>query len=250
MSYIQNPIVYLFDTLESKSGISFANFMTNEVPQEDFHKQPFMEQYQKLNTTNNNPQLYKYIYDPNLEFNFRFHQRISSIQYAQKGAPWVTIMFNTKQEKPLTNALSLTYDSPVTTSQGYIPMRTRRVCVPVNMVFISNDIDYLYTMLDNLSYYWDRIVNFPYQQSLQYSSGDIETFPQKGMALNIVPQNLEKLDTERRGSLVTAGYTFDLMYFTHLFSDLSQGNMLKTIDLRILVMNDITNLNFNPQILK
>jgi hypothetical protein len=245
--FISNPIVYLFDKIEEQSGMKLATFTTNEIPHEEFHEQPYMQQYQSLNQTNNNPSMYKYIYDPNLEFDFRFHQRIASMKYSERNYPWVTIMFNTKQVRPQTNVISHKYKSYTTVDQGFFKIDSRRVSVPVNMVFISNDISYLYTFLENISFYWDRISNFPYKQAIQYTDDYKENYNQVGQAVGITPINLEKLDTQRRGSLATAAYSFDLVYFDHAYADRTMGHLLKTIDLRVIVVDDISSFNLVPQ---
>lgn len=247
--YISNPIVYLFDELEKVSGIELATFTTSEKEDKSSNNdQPYMKQYQDQNESSSAPQLYKYIYDPSLEFSYRFHQRIASVKYSDRNKPWVSIMFNTGQVRPLTNVVSHKYNTLTTFPDGFYELSTRRVSVPIKMVFISNDISYLYTFLENISFYWDRICNYPYKQAIQYEIDYTENYDQVGQALNITPMDLEKLDTDKRGSLVTAGYSFDLVYYQHAFkNNKDYGHILKTIDLRIITVPDLENLNIYVQ---
>lgn len=234
--WINNPLVYLFDLLEQKSRVTFATYNVNEVPKNNPNiqkgTQPYMEQYQ---STNDN-QVYKYLYDPDLDFNFRFHQRISSIKYQDRKQPWVTLMYNMKQVNPLTNVVSSKFNSEIIIDDVYYGFHVKRVSVPINLVFVSNSPEYLYHVSENLVGFFDRLINFNYKQAIKFSDTCTRNFdPLVGQCLNITPVDLTKLDTEMRGTLMTTAYTFDLVYFTY---DIPvQGYLLKEIDVEIKILN-------------
>lgn len=212
MAFINNVLVQLFDAIESNSGVSFATFTTNETTKEENiinRNQKFMEDYE--NTFDN--KIYKYLYDPDLSFDFRFHQRLASISYEDKKSAWVTLMFNTGPVRPLTGVLSRPYNGYEQDGSEVYPFKIKRVSVPINMVFISNDLTYLYSVTEKVAFYFDRLINFPYREAVQYSDTYTETYENYGMAKNIQQIDLTKLDTSSRGTLVTTAFTFDLIYF-------------------------------------
>lgn len=236
MSYLNNALIYLFNNFETETGYNFPNFMVNETPDATIN-QPYMQQYKNKNTSQNNGALYKYLFDPNLQFGFRFHQRIAKIKYEDRAQPWVSIIFNTGEVKPLTNVLSHTYDQMRISKceDAFYDVKIRRVSTPVNLVFISNNIDYLYRYLQKLSFYFDRITQYEYEQIVRYSSTQVFRYPLSGMAKDIIQKDLTKLDTERRGSLATAGFSFDLIYYD--MDTPLKGYLLEDIDLQIRFIN-------------
>ena len=145
-NFLNNTLGQLFDTIEQKANIKFATFNMNETKKveqgKDGENKIFMQQYEE---THDEP-VYKYLYDPNLSFDERFHQRIASIGYKDRNKPWLTIMFNTGTVRTVTGVDSKPRYLTVHNSDGdYFDLKTKRVRVPVNMVLISNDISYLYT---------------------------------------------------------------------------------------------------------
>lgn len=240
-NYLINPITHLFDQFETYSGISFTSFTTSQTPDNTFHNQPYLKQYQDKG----DGQLYKYLYDPNLRFDWRFHQRIARMKYTERSNPWVTIMFNTGLKNPLTNVVSHEYPAYETLEGKTFEVKVKRDSVPINFVLISNDVNYLNSYIGSISSWWNRIVNFPYNQTLTYTNSITKTYSLVGQALNIRPQDLEKLDTESRGSLVTAAYSMDLVYFE--YSIPQEGNILEEIGLQIKVVDDISLLNIAHQ---
>ena len=246
MSQINNALVYLFKYFEDSTGFNFPSFMNNEQPDSNLNvNQKYMKQYQQKNTTQHNGSVYKYLYDPNLSFDWRFHQRISKIKYADRSEPWISIIFNTGEVKTLTNVISSTYDQIKTIrSEGmFYELPIRRVLTPINMVFVSNDIDYLNAFLQTLAFYFDRITQYSYITILKYSDTDIYKYPLSAMAKDINQRDLKKLDTEKRGSLVTAGYSFDLIYYVLNLPAQEQGKLLEDIDLQIRLIDGSEYLN-------
>lgn len=217
--------------------MSFPDFLVNETADTKI-SQPYMQQYQNKNVSTNNGKLYKYLYDPDLSFNFRFYQRLAKIKYDDRKEPWISIMYNTGEVRPLTDVLSHVYDQIriAKRTDTFYDTKIRRVVTPVNLVFISNDIDYLYSYLQKLSFYFDRITQYNYQQRIQYSDNKISTYQLSAMAKNIIQKDLTKLDTENRGSLATAGYSFDLIYYS-IDTPLG-GYLLKDIDINMCFVND------------
>jgi hypothetical protein len=269
MAFIANPIVYFFNYLEATSGISFANFTINETPKQEFRNQPLMQQYQNINNVSSRPQMYKYLYDPNLSFDFRFHQRLASINYTDRKTPWITIMFSTSEVKPLTQAGSSTFTSQVKVNDKYFPVRTRKLLVPVKFVFISNDISFLYSRLEYMSFWLDRICNFPYKQTIQFAPGYKENYDQVGLATDIEPVDVTKLDTQRLGTLATSAYTMNIVYWAHSFVDPNTGlpmpidpdtglpsseyaslHILKEIDLKVCVVSNDSLITLQHDIIK
>ena len=101
--------------------------------------------YMKKYTDTYNRGIYKYMYDPDLAFDFRFHQRLASAPFQKTNVPWATLMFSTKQPKPLTNVLSHHYKSVCTAEDGSLhELGIKRLSVPVNVALVSNDMTKLY----------------------------------------------------------------------------------------------------------
>ena len=222
MAEINNVLVQLFDLIEENSGIEFAKFTTNDNSSAGNIKnkeQPYMQGYK--NTQDN--KVYKYLYDPNLQFDYRFHQRLATIKYKDKNKPWVTLMFTTKEDQPLTNVLSHVYTGYQTfTDEESEERRTyeykiRRNLVPVQFILISNNASYLYSVTERLSFYFDRFINFHYKDYMQFSDEDEWEFEDVGQATQIRQINFNKLDTEYKGSLVTTGFSFNLVYFVNMY---------------------------------
>ena len=242
MSYLTNALVYLFKSFEEVTSTEFPNFMVNEVP-DQIKSQPYMQAYANKNVVIDNGQLYKFLYDPELQFGFRFHQRISKIRYDDRKEPWISIIFSTGEVKPLTGVLSHVYEQiKILKKDGeFFDVKVRRVLTPVNFVFISNNMDYLYRYLQKLSFYFDRIIEYPYQQKIYYDETHFNTYCLQGMAKSIVQKDLTKLDTERRGGLATAGYGFDLIYYD--MDTPLKGYLLENIDLNIKYIENSGYLN-------
>ena len=212
--------------------------MDNEVPDPNPKVvQPYMQKFQAKNVANNNGQLYKYIWDPELTFSWRLQERIARIVFENRSQPWVSIVYNTGEVKPLTNMLSHTYDQIriVAANQQFYDVQVRRVVTPVNLVFISNNIDYLYRYLQKLSFYFDRTTQYSYTQKVQYAENYVTEYTLAGMAKDIVAKDLTKLDTEKRGSLATAGYSFNLIYWD--FNTPYTGYLLENLDLEIKILD-------------
>jgi hypothetical protein len=238
MSYLNNALIYLFNKLEEEAGAPLTPFVINGTPSTNPESdQVYMQRYKQKS----DGELYKYLYDPNLAFSFRFHQRISNLKYSEKDKPWISIIFNTGEVDPRSNIVSQTFKTYETMEDTTYEIKVKRMKVPINFVFISNSMDYLYSYLGSLSYYWDRIVNFQYKQTLHLSETHSKNVPLVGQALNISPQRLDKLDSQNRGSLATAGYSFELVYFD--FKTPRTVPILKNIDLQIKVVDNIEDMN-------
>lgn len=213
-NFLNNALGQLFDVLEGHSGGQFATFNMNETTKtdqsSDGDKKIFMKQYQE---THDEP-VYKYIYDPDLAFDERFHQRIASISYKDRRAPWCTLMFNTGTVRPLTQVHSTNkYLTIQNSDKDYFEIKTKRVRVPVNMVLISNDISYLYSITENLTLFFDRIINYSYCEYVQFPTGTEDEYEKVGQVMDITEVDLTKLDTDSRGTLVTSAFSFGLVYW-------------------------------------
>ena len=244
MAEINNVLVQLFDLIEENSGIEFAKFTTNDTSSAGNIKnkeQPYMQNYK--NTQDN--KVYKYLYDPNLNFDYRFHQRLATFKYKDKNKPWVTLMFNTGEDMPLTNVLSHVYtgyqtfiDEETEEKRTY-EYKTRRNLVPVKFTLLSNDASYLYSVTERLSFYFDRLINFHYKDVIQFSDEDVYEFEEAGQATQIRQVNFNKLDTEYKGSLVSTGFTFNLVYFVNMYK-YQEIRLLERVitEVKILGMNE------------
>lgn len=215
-AFIHNAIAQLFDEIESKCNVKFATFTASE---KQGQKNIAAGQRDYMDDTPNNSShgIYKYLYDPELRFDYRFHQRLAAAPFQKTSKPWATIMFNTKQVRPLTDVLSHVYTGIVYNDDTPYQMTYRRVSVPVNMVIISNDMTKLYNTTEKIAMYFDRFINFHYDQVLTFGNPCNTGFELidnvAGQAKDIREIDLDKLDTEHRGSLCTQAYSFDLIYW-------------------------------------
>ncbi len=213
-NFLNNTLGQLFDTIEAKADIKFATFNMSETKKveqgKDGEDKIFMQKYEE---TYDEP-VYKYLYDPNLSFDERFHQRIASIGYKDRNKPWLTIMFNTGTVRTITGVDSKTRYLTVHNSDGdYFDLKTKRVRVPVNMVLISNDISYLYQATERIALYFDRIINFPYCEFVKFPTGTEDEYEHIAQVMDITEVDLTKLDTDSRGTLVTSAFSFGLVYW-------------------------------------
>ena len=216
-AYIQNAIAQLFDEIEEKCHVRFATFTASDT-QGQINKDTKYRDYMSDVRNNDSNGIYKYLYDPGLTFDFRFHQRLAAAPFKKTSTPWVTIMFNTKQPRPLTNVLSHKYTDIKYKEDGKpFLLKIKRVSVPVNMALVSNDITKLYETTEKIATYFDRFINFHYDHVI--TVGDLKKdgfniYESKvGQAANIREIDLNKYDTQQRGSLVAETYQFDLIYW-------------------------------------
>lgn len=216
-AYIHNAIAQLFDEIEDKCHVKFATFTASDL-QGQRTLAAGTRTYMDDEPNNSSHGIYKYLYDPELAFDYRFHQRLAEAPFEKTSKPWVTIMFSTKQARPLTNILSHKYTEIRRDSKGNpFELKVKRVSVPVNMAIISNDMTKLYSTAEKIAMYFDRFINFHYDHVITIGNIEedgFEIFESKvGQAANIREVDLTKLDTEQRGSLVSEAYSFDLVYF-------------------------------------
>lgn len=234
-NFLNNAVGQLFDVLEGHTGTKFATFNMHETDKVEGEitktsNKRFMNDYKE---THDEPP-YKYLYDPDLDFDERFHQRIASIGYKDRNRPWCTVMFNTGTVRPLTNVVSTKQYETITNSDGdYFDIQQKRVRVPVNMVLISNDISYLYSITENLAMFFDRIVNYTYCEYVQFPTGTEDEYERWGQAMDITEVDLTKLDTSERGTLVTSAYSFGLVYWVTKYPE--QCNVLDRIIVDVAV---------------
>lgn len=215
-AYLTNAITQLFDEIEEKCKVRFATFTASET-QGQINKNTVYREYMSDVRNNDTNGVYKYLYDPGLNFDFRFHQRLAAAPFRKTSTPWVTIMFNTKQARPLTNILSHKYTETKYNEGRPFQLKIKRVSVPVNMVLVSNDMTKLYETTEKISMYFDRFINFHYDHVItvgKLDKGGFNIYESKvGQAANIREIDLTKFDTEQRGSLVSEAYQFDLVYW-------------------------------------
>lgn len=240
-NYINNALSQLFDDIEQKCHVKFNTFTANDKPQKKGINadQEYMQMYEE---TEDN-RTYKYLYDPDLSFDFRFHQRMARINYGKRKGPWCSLIFNTNMVKPLTNVLSHVYDGMEyaqfkeknketglleTVIKG-VEYKFRRVLCPVNFVLISNELSYAYQVAENMAMYFDRWIDYTYKQPLQFSPLTEVTYELVGAAQNIRQVNLEKLDTESKGSLAMLAFSFELIYWDIWTPDKSYGLLQRVI---------------------
>jgi hypothetical protein len=215
-AYIKNAIGQLFDEIEDKCHVKFATFTASDSQGQ---KEIAAGERQYMNDKKNNQSngIYKYLYDPGLSFDFRFHQRLAAAPFEKTSKPWATIMFSTKQVRTLTNILSHLYTRTEYFNGTPTQFKTRMVSVPVNMVVISNDMDKLYSTTEKMAMYFDRFINFHYDHVVTFGDvdkGGYELYEEVvGRAANIREVDLDKLDTEHKGSLCSQAYQFDLVYW-------------------------------------
>ena len=215
-SYIKNAIAQLFDELEDKCHVKFASFTASDT-QGQQNLAAGTRTYMNDKENNESNGVYKYLYDPNLSFDYRFHQRLAEAPFEKTNKPWATIMFNTKQVRTLTNVLSHKYTRMEKFGDTYREVKTRMVSVPVNMAIISNDMDKLYNTTEKIAMYFDRFINFHYRHVLTFGKveqGGFEIYEDvAGRAANIREIDLNKYDTTQRGPLVASAFQFDLIYW-------------------------------------
>lgn len=234
-NYANNALGQLFDVLEGHmGGAKFATFSMSETEKVDQgfdgKNKLFMQQYQK----EQDEHMYKYIYDPDLAFDDRFHQRLASISIKDRKEPWVTLMFNVGAVKALTDVFSCNNYGVIPNSDGdYFEMKTKKVKIPVNMVLVSNDTSYLLSITENLTLFFDRFINFNYAEYVAFPTGTEDEYERIGQATDITEVNLEKLDTNNRGSLVSSAYTFGLVYWVSRYPE--QCHLVDRIIINIAV---------------
>ena len=216
-AYIHNALAQLFDEIEEKCKVKFATFTASDLQGQET-KAAGTRTYMDDEPNNSSHGVYKYLYDPQLAFDYRFHQRLAEAPFEKTSKPWATIMFSTKQARPLTNLLSHKYTCTYYDKKGNpFQIKIKRVSVPVNMAIISNDMTKLYSTTEKIAMYFDRFINFHYDHVItlgDIENGGVEILESKvGQAANIKEVDLTKLDTQHRGQLVSEAYSFDLIYF-------------------------------------
>ena len=236
-SYIKNAIAQLFDEIEDKCKVKFTTFTASDS-QGQKNIAAGTREYMDDKKNNQSNGIYKYLYDPGLAFDFRFHQRLAAAPFEKTSKPWATIMFSTRQVRPLTNVLSHVYTRTEYVNGSPMQFKSRMVSVPVNMVVISNDMDKLYNTTEKIAMYFDRFINFHYKQVLTFGNvkkGGFELYDEVvGRAANIREVDLDKLDTEHKGQIVSQGYQFDLIYWVSQTPGVSL-RLLKKIILEIAI---------------
>lgn len=214
-NFLNNCVAQLFDLLESHmGGIKLASFSMTEEEREtvnpDYQNKKFMKQYEQQYEE----PVYKYLYDPDLSFDERFHQRIAAMSFNKRNEPWITIMFNTGSVRTVTDVVSTNQYVTIENSDGkYFDIKTKRVRVPINMVLVSNDTSTLYFATEQLALFFDRIINFSYCEFVKFSTGTEDEYEKTGQCMDITEIDLDKLDTGNRGSIVTSAYSFGLVYW-------------------------------------
>ena len=216
-AYIHNALAQLFDEIEDKCNVKFATFTASDL-QGQKTLAAGTRTYMDDEPNNMNHGVYKYLYDPELAFDYRFHQRLAEAPFEKTSKPWATIMFSTKQARPLTEILSHKYtDIKYDPNGNPFKLHIKRVSVPVNMAIISNDLTKLYNTTEKIAMYFDRFINFHYDHVITVGNIEedgFEIFESKvGQASDIREVDLTKLDTENRGQLVSEAYSFNLVYF-------------------------------------
>ena len=234
-NFLNNCLGQLFDILESHmGGIKLASFSITEEEREeqnpDVANKKFMQQYKQQFEE----PLYKYLYDPDLAFDERFHQRIAAIAYNKRTEPWVTLMFNIGSVRTVTDVQSVNKYIQVQNSDGdYFDIKTKRVRVPVNMVLVSNDISTLLYATEHLALFFDIIINFEYCEFVKFETGTEDEYEKSGQCMDITEIDLNKLDTSSRGSLVTSAYSFGLVYWVTQYPEYCHLLEKITIDVGI-----------------
>ena len=247
-NFLNNALTQLFDDLEDKCRVKFNTFTANDKPMKGGINadQEYMKMYQK---TEDN-RIYKYLYDPDLNFDFRFHQRMARINYRNRKEPWVSLMFNTQTVRPLNHVLSHVYTGIQEAEFEFVNKDTkekeikklgieynfRRVNCPINFVLISNELSYLYHVSENIAMYFDRFINYTYKLSLNFSPITTVDWDVVGFAQNIRQVNLEKLDTESKGSLAMTAFSFELTYWD-VWATQQEYNLLERVITEIRTAN-------------
>lgn len=237
MTYLNNVLAQLFDHIEENCNLKFSTFCTNKVNvnRNLINKdQKFMKEYQM---TNDN-EVYKYLYDPSLSFDFRFHQRLANISYKDKKEPWVTLIFNTEQINEPTRVNTHTLKGIEDFGDGnYFEYKTKKVTIPINMVLVSNDMTYMYGVQEKMLMYFDRFISFKYKESVQFATGFVADWERYGHASNIRQVNLNKLDTETRGSIVMNAWAFNLVYYVTTYPNNKPLPILERVIMKIMTRN-------------
>ena len=238
-AYIKNAIGQLFDDIEKNCRVKFATFTASDT-QGQKEIAAGTRDYMEDKPNNQSNGIYKYLYDPGLAFDFRFHQRLAAAPFQKTSKPWATIMFSTKQVRTLTNVLSHVYRRTEYINGTPTEFKTRMASVPVNMVVISNDMDKLYNTTESMAMYFDRFINFHYDHVLTFGdveNGGFELYENvAGRAANIREVDLDKLDTEHKGSLCSQAYQFDLIYWIARTPGVSL-RLLEKIILEVEILN-------------
>ena len=242
-NFLNNCLIQLFDIIEEECNIKFVTFTDSQVAgNTETNKINSDQKYMASYTANATGTVYKYLYDPGLSFNFRFHQYLSDVAYVSRNKPWTTLMFSTGPVRPLTYVLSHKYEGieyvaiqdveEGASKYDIIPYKTRRVLVPIQFAVISNNLSYLYETLEKIASYFDRFINFPYNQTIKYSKNKIMQWQVVRQCTNIVQSDVSKLDTESRGTIATATYNFNLI---HWITDAPEAplNLLKKVILEV-----------------
>lgn len=234
-NFLNNCLGQLFDILEAHmGGIKLASFSMNETERAEINpdqqNKKFMKQYQQQHEE----AIYKYLYDPDLSFDERFHQRIASIGFNRRNEPWVTLMFNVGSVRSLTHVQSTNkYIQVQNSDNDYFDIKTKRVRVPVNMVLVSNDISTLFYATEHLSLFFDRIINFEYCEFVKFPTGTEDEYEKAGQCMDITEIDLHKLDTSARGSIVSSAYSFGLVYWVTQYPEYCHLLEKITIDIGI-----------------
>ena len=246
MTHLNNVLGQLFDHIEEKCNVKFATFCaTASQPQVNRNiinkDQKFMKQYQMTN----DKEVYKYLYDPTLSFDFRFHQRLAQIKYADRKEPWVTLIFNTEQiSEPTRVNTHMLKGIEQFENNTFFEYKTKKVTIPVNMVLVSNDMTYLYGTQEKMLMYFDRFISFPYKESVQFMTGYEADWIKYGHASNIRQVNLNKLDTETRGSLVMTAWAFDLIYYVSIHPNNQPLHILERVIMKIMTKHSDQAIEF------
>ena len=238
-NFLNNALTQLFDDIEDKCRVKFNTFTANDKPMQGGinANQEYMQMYQKVEDN----RIYKYLYDPDLNFDFRFHQRMARINYGRRKEPWVSLMFNTQTIRPLTNTVSHVYEGMQEAEFEHVnklgekeiirkgvEYQFRRVLCPINFVLISNELSYLYQVSEKMAMYFDRFINYTYKLSLNFSPLTTVDWDVVGFARNIRQVNLEKLDTESKGSLSMTAFSFELIYWD-VWTENKEYNLLERV---------------------
>ena len=78
-AYINNAICQLFDEIEEKCHVKFATFTASDT-QGQQNLAAGTRQFMNDEENNESNGVYKYLYDPSLACDFRFHQRLAAEQ--------------------------------------------------------------------------------------------------------------------------------------------------------------------------
>ena len=249
---LNNVLSQLFDHIESECKITFAEFArkTTAEPERNIinKDQKYLQQArskQQSDTEKYSNETYKYLYDPSLAFDFRFHQRLAQIKYEERKEPWVTLIFNTQQINEPTRVNTHMIDDVVVASDGsWYEYTTKKVTVPVNMVLISNDMTYLNGVQEQMLMYFDRFISFQYKESVIFNENFTANWLRYGHASNIRQINLTKLDTEARGSLTQVAWSFNLVYYVTGTPNGTPLSILERVDMKIMTRDGQEAISF------